>query len=142
MPTPKRETQMNTSKNSGFLDSLEKENSSGLSSHQYSLLRQVIKDLGYSDFISLEQGLITLKFFEGENVFGVLPTSGGKSFTFQTVARLTDGVTLVISPLIALMKDQAEKHRDGKAAYFNSDLKTGERRKVIHQIKSGQIKLL
>lgn len=133
---------MNASKKNGFFNELEKENISGLSGQQYLLLKKVIKTLGYSDFISKEQGLITLKFFGGENVFGVLPTSGGKSFTFQTVARLTDGITLVVSPLISLMKDQAGKHKDGKVAYFNSDLKSAERHKVIRKIKSGQIKLL
>lgn len=98
--------------------------------------------MGYRDFLSDEQGIITLLFLAGKSVFGILPTSGGKSLTFQTVARLLPGMTMVISPLIALMKDQTKKDRDGSAMYFNSDLQEGEKRKVLRAIASGKVKLL
>ncbi len=99
-------------------------------------------DSKYTDFKSYEQGLITVKFLKGENVFGVLPTSGGKSLTFQTVARMTDGLTIVISPLISLMKDQVAKHRDGESLYFNSELSPALRREVRRRIKSAKVRLL
>ena len=59
-----------------------------ISSEKYDQLWQVMQKLGYSDFLTREQGLITLKFLKGENVFGVLPTSGGKSFTATSCPRL------------------------------------------------------
>lgn len=109
---------------------------------QYDELKKVMKKLGYDDFLSLEQGEITIKFLKGENVFGVLPTSGGKSFTFQTVARMTDGLTVVVSPLIALMKDQVAKHRDGASLYFNSDLTPFQKKDVKRRIREGKVRLL
>lgn len=115
---------------------------SHISSEKYDQLWQVMQKLGYSDFLTREQGLITLKFLKGENVFGVLPTSGGKSFTFQTVARMTDGLTIVISPLIALMKDQVGKDRDGTAKYFNSDLSPVQKKEVKRRIREGKVHLL
>jgi RecQ family ATP-dependent DNA helicase len=121
---------------------LKAENAARLSSEQYDHLWQVMQKLGYPDFRTPEQGLITLKFLKGENVFGVLPTSGGKSFTFQTVARMTDGLTIVISPLIALMKDQVAKHRDGASMYFNSDLSPFQKREVKRRIREGKVQLL
>jgi RecQ family ATP-dependent DNA helicase len=113
-----------------------------ISPNEYDDLWKVMKKLGYSDFMSREQGIITLKFLKGENVFGVLPTAGGKSFTFQTVARMTDGLTIVISPLIALMKNLVGKHRDGASLYFNSDLSPFERKEVKRRIREGKVKLL
>lgn len=109
---------------------------------QYDELKKVMKNLGYEDFLSLEQGEITLKFLKGENVFGVLPTSGGKSFTFQTVARMTDGLTIVVSPLIALMKNQVAKFRDGASLYFNSELSDFQKKDVKRRIREGKVKLL
>lgn len=111
---------------------------------QYDELLAVMKKLDskYTDFKSYEQGLITVKFLKGENVFGVLPTSGGKSLTFQTVARMTEGLTIVISPLISLMKDQVAKHRDGESLYFNSELSPSLRREVKRRIKSSKVRLL
>lgn len=97
-----------------------------------------IVDREYTDFLSYEQGLITLKFLNGENIFGVLPTSGGKSFTFQLAARAADdeGLTIVISPLIALMKD----YEYGE--YFNSDLDDNEKNEIRERIRKGKIRLL
>lgn len=109
---------------------------------EYADLWKVMQKLGYADFLTLEQGLIALKFLRGESVFGVLPTSGGKSFTFQTVARMTDGLTIIISPLIALMKDQVAKFRDGASLYFNSDLSSWEKKEVKRRIREGKVKLL
>jgi RecQ family ATP-dependent DNA helicase len=113
-----------------------------LPAEEYDQLWKVMQKLGYCDFLTIEQGLITLKFLKGENIFGVLPTSGGKSFTYQTVARMTDGLTIVISPLIALMRDQVGAFRDGAALYFNSDLSPWQKKDVKRRIKEGKVKLL
>lgn len=118
------------------------ENPVSLPLEQYERVWQELQRLGqtvgkeYTDFLTYEQGLITLKFLKGENVFGVLPTSGGKSLTFQLVARLTDGLTLVISPLIALMRD----YPDGE--YFNSELEPDEKAKIKQRIREGRTRLL
>src|SRR5262245_17070162 len=113
-----------------------------LADDQYRTLYKVMCRLGYPDFRSYEQGLITLKILSGENVFGVLPTGGGKSFTFQTVARTADGITLVVSPLLALMQDQASKHRDGAAFEFNSALTFAQKKRVKDRIRKGKVRLL
>jgi len=99
-------------------------------------------DKKYKDFKSYEQGVIAVKFLKGENVFGVLPTAGGKSLTFQTVARMTDGLTIVVSPLISLMKDLVAKHPDGESLYYNSELNPSDRREVKRRIKSAKVRLL
>jgi RecQ family ATP-dependent DNA helicase len=127
-----------------IFNQLRSENPAQLTPEQFDQLWQVMKKLGpeYSDFRTREQGLITLKFLKGENVFGVLPTSAGKSFTFQTVARMTDGLTIVISPLIALMKDQVAKYRDGASLYFNSDLTVAQKREVRRRIREGTVRIL
>lgn len=121
---------------------LQKKNSAKLAPDQYAALWRVMQKLGHDDFLSPEQGLITLKFLKGENVFGVLPTGGGKSFTFQTVARMTEGVTLIISPLIALMKDQVSKNNDRKAVYFNSDLTPSQKNRIKQRICNGKVRLV
>ena len=123
---------------------LRAENSAKLPPKVYDRLWKVMQQLDrrYTDFRSREQGLVTLKFLNGENVFGVLPTSGGKSFTFQTVARMSDGLTVVVSPIIALMKDQVSKHRDRASAYFNSDLSPAKKRAVKRRIQRGDVCLL
>lgn len=92
-----------------------------------------MKKLGYEGFPVTRTREIA-KFLKGENVFGVLPTSGGKSFTFQTVARMTDGLTIVVSPLIALMKNQVAKFRDGTSLYFNSELSDFQKKDVKRRI--------
>ena len=80
----------------------------------------------YFGFDTFRQGQreIIEKILEGKDVLGVLPTGGGKSICYQLPALMTEGVTLVISPLISLMKDQVDALReDGiKASFINSSL--------------------
>jgi ATP-dependent DNA helicase RecQ len=82
---------------------------------------------------------------DGQDTLAIIPTGGGKSLTYQLTAMLSPGVTLVVSPLIALMKDQVEKAPPGvreQVTLINSDIDSGERRARLQQVASGQIKLL
>src|SRR3990172_2571497 len=114
----------------------------GLSKEEYERLWSVMRKPDYPDFLSYEQGLITLKFLDNESVFGVMPTSGGKTFTFQTVARMTDGLTIVISPLISLMADQVRKHPYGTSFFYNSSFDPTRREEVKRRIREGKLKVL
>ena len=80
----------------------------------------------------------------GRDVLAIMPTGAGKSLTFQLPARLLGGVTLVISPLIALMKDQVDAMTEAglKATFLNSSLDPEERGKRIRAIREGRIELL
>lgn len=80
----------------------------------------------------------------GLPVLGVLPTGHGKSLCYQAAALLLGGVSVVVSPLIALMRDQVESlRRTGlPAARFDSTLPEEERRRVAEQVASGELRLL
>lgn len=81
---------------------------------------------------------------EGRSALALFPTSAGKSLCYQLPALLMDGVTLVISPLIALMKDQVETLRSKGigAARLDSSLKLEEAQQVFEDLRSGALKLL
>jgi ATP-dependent DNA helicase RecQ len=74
----------------------------------------------------------------------LMPTGGGKSLCFQIPALIADGLTLVISPLIALMKDQVDALRNNgvEAAFLNSTQTTPEQVEVFRGVRSGKLKLL
>ncbi len=74
----------------------------------------------------------------------LMPTGGGKSICYQLPALAFDGVTVVVSPLIALMKDQVDalKQNGIPAAFLNSSLSGSEQQNVIHMLRNGQLKLL
>jgi ATP-dependent DNA helicase RecQ len=80
----------------------------------------------------------------GRSALAVFPTGGGKSLCYQLPALLLEGVTLVISPLIALMKDQIDflQSRDIPAARLDSSLSADENRQVTGDFRSGRLKLL
>ena len=72
---------------------------------------------GYTAFRPMQREIIS-SVLEGNDTLGLLPTGGGKSITFQVPALALDGVTLVVTPLISLMKDQVDNLRDiGVKAY-------------------------
>ena len=80
----------------------------------------------------------------GRDCIGVMPTGAGKSLTYQIPARVLGGTTLVVSPLIALMKDQVDAmERVGvRATFLNSSLEPDERRARVEAVRAGRIELV
>ncbi len=80
----------------------------------------------------------------GRDCVGVMPTGAGKSLTYQLPARLLGGTALVVSPLVALMKDQVDAMgRVGlRATFLNSTLSTDERRERVRALRRGEIELV
>ncbi|WP_373515459.1 DNA helicase RecQ [Persicitalea sp.] len=98
---------------------------------------------GYDSFRP-QQAEIIDTVLRGEDCLVLMPTGGGKSVCYQVPALLQDGLTVVISPLIALMKDQVEALRANgiEAAYLNSSLSGKEQDSVFWKAKLGELKLL
>ena len=104
------------------------------------LLRRVF---GYEDFRSGQETLID-GVLSGRDVFGIMPTGGGKSMCYQLPGLMLPGVTLVISPLISLMRDQvlALKAAGVPAAYINSTLNGAQMQAVYRNLRAGQYKIV
>lgn len=98
---------------------------------------------GYTSFRDGQEELIDAQ-LSGRDVFGIMPTGGGKSLCYQIPALMLEGITLVVSPLISLMKDQvaALKTMGVAAAYVNSSLTPGQIRLVLKNIQLGQYKII
>lgn len=98
---------------------------------------------GYDHFRTGQKQAID-RVMAGESTLVVMPTGGGKSLCYQVPAMLLPGLTLVVSPLIALMKDQVDALNDNDipATYINSTLDYQTINERLNQAKSGQIKLL
>lgn len=107
-------------------------------------INQVLRDkFGYTSFREGQESIINA-ILSHQNVLGIMPTGGGKSVCYQLPALLLDGLTLVISPLISLMKDQVDALNDMgiPAAYINSTLSAPEINQRLRQASKGEIKLL
>ena len=101
------------------------------------------RHFGHSDFRQGQAELIDAV-LSGHDVLGVMPTGGGKSMCYQVPALLMPGVTLVISPLISLMKDQvaALKRAGIDAAYINSSLSAEQLRLVYARARKGAYRIM
>jgi len=101
------------------------------------------KYFGYDDFRNGQLEIIE-DISSGKNVVAVLPTGAGKSLCYQLPALTADGFSIVISPLIALMKDQVDALISNgiSAAFINSTMSMGEAENVFADIRYGKIKLL
>lgn len=106
-------------------------------------IRNLKKYFGYDSFREGQEEIIR-KILAGRDVLGVLPTGGGKSICYQLPALMKEGIALVISPLISLMKDQVDALRENgiAATLINSSLSLEDYKKSLSDIKSGAVKLV
>jgi ATP-dependent DNA helicase RecQ len=98
---------------------------------------------GYEDFRPLQQDVIS-NVLKGRDTLVIMPTGGGKSLCYQIPALIFDGLTIVISPLISLMKDQVEQLDEFgvPAVYLNSTLTDEEYRYNVSKLRAGEADLL
>lgn len=106
--------------------------------------RQVLKEYyGYDSFREKQEEIITY-ILEGKDVVTIMPTGGGKSICYQIPALILEGLTIVISPLISLMKDQVDniKNMGIKSAYINSTLSDSEINSILNDVIEDEVKIL
>src|SRR5438132_1931202 len=105
---------------------------------------QILKEkFGYSSF-RLEQEKIIQSVLQKKDTFVLMPTGGGKSLCYQLPALLFDGLTVVVSPLIALMQDQVNQlHQlEVPAAFLNSTVPHHEYLTIANRVRSGSVRIL
>ena len=107
------------------------------------LIPTLKKYFGYDSFREQQQEIIESVLLKNDNLV-IMPTGGGKSICFQLPAILFEGLTLVISPLIALMKDQVDGlNANGiPADFYNSSQGNEEQREIFEKVIQKKIKLL
>jgi ATP-dependent DNA helicase RecQ len=105
--------------------------------------RVLSRQFGYPDF-RVGQIDVVASVLDGHDTLGVLPTGGGKSLCYQVPALVVDGLTVVVSPLISLMKDQVDRleSRGVQATYVNSTLGAEEVGNRLRRAAAGELKLL
>lgn len=98
---------------------------------------------GHAEFKQGQSELID-HILSGRDVFGIMPTGAGKSVCFQVPALMLEGITLVVSPLISLMKDQVNAlvQSGVKGAYINSSLTAGQNAEVLKRAANGAYKII
>lgn len=108
------------------------------------LIKKILKEkYGYDDFRNSQEDIIN-NILDEEDVFTIMPTGGGKSICYQIPSLIFKGITIVISPLISLMKDQVDELiRIGiPATYINSTLTSKQYMTTVNGIRNGEYKIL
>ena len=110
------------------------------------LLKTLKLYFGFNNFKGLQESVIK-SILEKNNTFAIMPTGGGKSLCYQLPALMQEGTAIVVSPLIALMKNQVDSirgisNKEGIAHVLNSSLNKTEVKQVKNDISSGVTKLL
>ncbi|MFA5619931.1 MAG: DNA helicase RecQ [Weeksellaceae bacterium] len=110
------------------------------------LVSSLKKYFGFNQFKGQQEAIID-SLLEGKDVFVLMPTGGGKSLCYQLPALISEGVAIIVSPLIALMKNQVDVVRgissdDGVAHVLNSSLNKTQTKMVMDDIRSGVTKML
>jgi ATP-dependent DNA helicase RecQ len=105
--------------------------------------QKVLRDVFGFDAFRAGQGEIIAAVLAGRDCVGVMPTGAGKSLTYQIPARVLGGTTLVVSPLVALMKDQVDAVTEVglRATFLNSTLDLEERRRRVQGLARGEYEL-
>ncbi|MDI1256434.1 MAG: RecQ family ATP-dependent DNA helicase [Flavobacterium sp.] len=117
-----------------------------MNSSEIDIHKELKKYFGFNQFKGLQE-MVIKSIISGNNTFVIMPTGGGKSLCYQLPALIQDGTAIVVSPLIALMKNQVDairslSHVDGIAHVLNSSLTKTEITQVKKDITSGLTKLL
>jgi len=101
------------------------------------------KYFGYDEFRPLQEEIIR-DALDGRDVFALMPTGGGKSLCFQAPALVKDGLAIVVSPLISLMKDQVDTlvGNGVAAACYNSSMPSDQKSEVARGVREGKYRLL
>ena len=107
------------------------------------MLSALKKYFGFDRFLDNQQQIVD-SIMQGNDLCVVMPTGAGKSLCYQLPALMKNGYTIIVSPLISLMKDQvnALTQNGVKAAYLNSSLTFGQYAMVISNIRRGAYKIL
>jgi len=110
---------------------------------KHDALNALMKYFGYSEFRPSQDTIIDA-LLSGRDVLGIMPTGAGKSICFQIPALLMPGITIVVSPLISLMKDQVFQLRKGDipVAFINSSLRKEQYREVLRRVGVGKYKII
>lgn len=108
--------------------------------NKYEVLKNIF---GYDSFRDGQESLIDA-ILDGRDVLGIMPTGAGKSLCYQVPALVMEGITIVVSPLISLMKDQVHALNEAgvHAAYINSSLTEGQISKALEYASRGQYKII
>lgn len=110
-------------------------------------LKQALKDFFGFDEFKLNQEQVIQSILDGKDTFVIMPTGGGKSLCYQLPALMSEGTALIVSPLIALMKNQVDSIRgfsetESIAHFLNSSLNKSQMKQVKSDVESGETKLV
>jgi ATP-dependent DNA helicase RecQ len=114
--------------------------------HSYDIHRSLLEHFGFDTFKGTQEQAIN-SLLNGRDTFVIMPTGGGKSLCYQLPALIMEGCAIIVSPLIALMKNQVDlvrgySEKDHVAHFLNSSLTKAQQREVKDDLITGKTKLL